>query len=81
MCVRVCVCGCVCQSEHNVPSIHSSLLAKPDGVHQSETPSHTTPLQFLNENKQILIFQLDHTFTFTLTNDLHLNGASVVIAQ
>lgn len=26
---------CECVSEHNVPSIHSSPLAKSDGVHQS----------------------------------------------
>lgn len=48
--VHVCVCveggggnwGAACASEHNVPSIHGSPLAKPDGVHQSESPSRTT---------------------------------------
>lgn len=52
-CVHVCVyaCVCVCVSEHNVPSIHCSLLAKPDGAHQSKTPSRTAQLEFLNEKK------------------------------
>ena len=60
MCVHVSVCArvCVCVSEHNVPSIHSCPLAKPDGVHQSETPSRTTLLQFLNDNKLISIIQI-----------------------
>ena len=63
--VHVCACVyesvCVCVSEHNVPSIHRSPLAKPDGAHQSETPSRSSQLQFLNENKQMLIVQIDHT--------------------
>lgn len=61
VCVHVCMRVCVCVSEHNVPSIHRSPLAKPDGAHQSETPSRLTQLQFLNENKQMLIIEIDHT--------------------
>lgn len=42
----VCVRLRVCVSEHNVPSIHSSLLLKPDGAHQSESRSRTTQRHF-----------------------------------
>lgn len=54
VCPSVCECAYACVSEHNVPSIHRSLLAKPGGVRQSKSPSRTRKLPFLDKNSKFL---------------------------